>query len=84
MGKYEKLLRQVVEGGSDANIGFDDLCILLSRMGWSERIRGSHHVFSKSGMEAQLNLQRQGEQRQGLSSEASAPRHLAARFGAER
>lgn len=60
MGKYEKLLRQIVEGGSDVNIGFDDLLVLLGRMGWSERIRGSHHIFSSVGIAEKINLQREG------------------------
>jgi hypothetical protein len=60
MGKYEKLLRRIIEGGSDAGIGFDDLCVLLSRVGWSERIRGSHHIFSRTGILEKINLQRDG------------------------
>ncbi|MFZ2807530.1 MAG: type II toxin-antitoxin system HicA family toxin [Desulfosalsimonadaceae bacterium] len=58
MGKYDKLLFQILRGTSDANIGFDDLCQLLFRLGFEERIRGSHHTFRKEGIEEKINLQR--------------------------
>ena len=58
MGKYEKLLLQILRGTSDANISFDDLCQLLHRLGFEERTRGSHHIFRKQGIEEKINLQR--------------------------
>ena len=60
MGKYEKLLIQILRGASDANIAFDDLCQLLRRLGFEERIRSSHHLFRKQGVEEKINLQREG------------------------
>ena len=59
MGKYDKLLLQILRGTSDANIPFDDLCQLLRRLGFEERIRGSHHLFRKQGIEEKINLQRE-------------------------
>jgi hypothetical protein len=56
----EKLLIRVLGGHSDANIGFDDLRGLLLRLGFEERISGSHHVFVRSGIEDLINLQREG------------------------
>jgi len=61
MGKYEKLLLQILRGSSDRNIPFDDLCKLLESMGFERRIRGSHHMFSKEGVEELINLQRMGD-----------------------
>jgi hypothetical protein len=58
MARYDKLLLQIVRGTSDANISFDDLCQLLRQLGFDERIRGSHHVFRKQGIEEKINLQR--------------------------
>ena len=58
MGKYQQLLLTILRGSSDANIGFEDPCRLLRRLGFAERTRGSHHVFRKSGIEEMLNLQR--------------------------
>ena len=60
MGKYEKLLTQILRGASDANIAFDDLCQLLRRLDFEERIRSSHHLFRKEGVEEKINLQREG------------------------
>jgi hypothetical protein len=58
MGRYEKLLFQVLRGTSDANIAFDDLRQLLLRLGFEERRRGGHHTFRKAGIEEKINLQR--------------------------
>jgi len=60
MGKYDKLLLQILRGSSDANISFDDLCNLLKKIGFEERIRGSHHIFRKEGVLEKINLQRDG------------------------
>lgn len=57
MSKYEKLLNQILRGASDSNVSFDGLCQLLRHMGFDERIRGSHHIFSREGVEEILNLQ---------------------------
>ena len=46
-----------MHGASDANISFDGMCQLLCRLGFEERIRGSHHIFTKNGVEEILNLQ---------------------------
>ena len=59
MGKYEKTLEQALNGRSD-NVRFDDLRGLLLAMGFVERMRGSHHVFGRPGVEEQINLQRDG------------------------
>jgi hypothetical protein len=60
MGKHQRLLLTILQGRSDANISFDDLCNLLRQLGFAERTRGSHHMFHKSGIEEMLNLQRDG------------------------
>lgn len=61
LSKYGKLLQQVIRGTSDANIAFDDLCQLLIRVGFQERITGSHHVFRKEEVRERINLQREGD-----------------------
>lgn len=60
MGKHEKTLLRILRGGSDANIGFNDLRGLLLHLGFEERVRGSHHIFFKSGIEELINVQRSG------------------------
>jgi predicted RNA binding protein YcfA (HicA-like mRNA interferase family) len=60
MGKYEKLIFQILRGTSDANIAFSDLVNLLKHFGFEKRIKGSHHVFRKAGVEEKINLQKDG------------------------
>lgn len=60
MGKYEELLARAVRGTSDANIAFDDLRNLLTKLGFEQRSRGSHPIFRKPGIDEKLNLQREG------------------------
>jgi hypothetical protein len=45
MSQKDKLLDQILGGRSDANVSFNDLLSLLRSLGFSERIRGSHHIF---------------------------------------
>lgn len=55
-----KTLRRLLSGTSDATIRFDDLCSLLQNLGFDKRVKGSHHLFRKSGVEERINLQREG------------------------
>ena len=60
MSKYQKLLLLVKMGEADANIPFADICFLLMRLGFVERIRGDHHIYTMTGVEEILNLQPNG------------------------
>jgi len=60
VARYEKLLLRILRGRSDANIGFDELRQLLLDLGFEERVRGSHHIFVRPGVEELVNLQRSG------------------------
>jgi predicted RNA binding protein YcfA (HicA-like mRNA interferase family) len=60
VSRHDKILAQVLSGRSDANVRFDDLRSLLLGLGFVVRTRGSHHLFVKSGVEEQVNLQRDG------------------------
>jgi len=60
LGRLDKIREAILSGRSDANISFDDLRALLLDLGFAERIRGSHHMFGKTGIEEQINLQRDG------------------------
>lgn len=57
MSQQDKLLAKILIGTSDSNIPFAQMCQLLRRLGFEERIRGSHHIFTKEGVEEILNLQ---------------------------
>ena len=61
MSKQERFLLKILKGGSDANVSFEDLRGLLLSLGFEERIRGSHHLFRKAGIEEKINLQRDGK-----------------------
>ena len=57
MGKLQKLLLQILSGTSDANIAFNDVRTVLSALGFDERIRGSHHIYTRPDVAEILNLQ---------------------------
>ena len=62
MTRSDKLLERVLRGTSDGSIPFEGLRHLLSQLGFDERIRGSHHIFTKAGVEEILNIQPKGSQ----------------------
>jgi hypothetical protein len=62
MSKVAKILDRVLRGTSDANIRFDDLLALLVHLGFVERVRGDHHIFTRDDVPEILNLQPRGSQ----------------------
>jgi hypothetical protein len=60
MASRDKLLIRILRGTSDANISFKKMCQLLRNLGFDERIRGSHHIFTKQGVDEIPNLQSKG------------------------
>lgn len=44
-------------GSADNDIAFSELCQLLTRLGFIERIKGSHHLFTRANIEEIINLQ---------------------------
>ena len=54
------MLDQVLNGRSDANVRFSDLCGLLRKLNFEERVRGSHHIFTLERIEEIINLQPKG------------------------
>ena len=57
MGKYAKVYTHIMTRRSDSNVPFEDLCVLLMRLGFERRVRGDHHVFTMSGVEEIINIQ---------------------------
>ena len=51
MGKLAKLFEHILMRRSDANVPFETLCNLLKRLGFDERIKGDHHIFTKNDVE---------------------------------
>ncbi len=55
MGKG--ILERILTGLSDRNIRFSELRKLILRLGFDERIKGDHHIFTKVGIIEIINLQ---------------------------
>ena len=56
MSKTEKLFEKLMAGRNDANFRFDDLCKILSKLGYIARnTKGSHIIFQRAS--SFLNLQ---------------------------
>jgi predicted RNA binding protein YcfA (HicA-like mRNA interferase family) len=53
----DSVLFQILRGSSDANVRFSDLSGLLLRLGFAERVKGSHHIFTHENVAEILNLQ---------------------------
>lgn len=57
MSRQEKLLQKILQGRSDKNIPFSSFRTLMKTLGFDERIRGDHHIFTKNGVEEIFNIQ---------------------------
>jgi virulence-associated protein VapD len=57
MSQTDKIREKILLGSSDANIAFDDLRRLLLSLGFSERVKGSHFVYARSGVDEIINIQ---------------------------
>ncbi len=51
------IIDKVLSGLSDKNIRFEDLRKLLISLGFDERIKGDHHIFTKSDIIEIVNIQ---------------------------
>lgn len=60
MSKTDKIREKILLGDADANIDFDDLRKLLLRLGFEERVKGSHRIFTKHDLEEIINIQPRG------------------------
>ena len=60
MGKHEKLITKILSGRQDASIQFSEAVALMRALGFSLRIKGSHHIFSREGVDEIINIQPDG------------------------
>jgi predicted RNase H-like HicB family nuclease len=58
MASIAKILLAVLSGRSDANIRFESLRHLVKSMGFVERIKGGHFIYTRSDVVEIINLQR--------------------------
>jgi len=57
MSKFAKIVAKILQGLADKNIDFDTLCHVLLKLEFEERIKGSHHIYTKEGVEEIINIQ---------------------------
>ena len=53
----KNILKNILSSLSDKNIKFSDLKKLIKELGFSERIKGSHHIFFRKNITEIINLQ---------------------------
>ena len=57
MGKYAKIIEKILSGRQDSSINFSELVNLLRLFGFSFRVKGSHHIFWRTGVNEIINIQ---------------------------
>jgi predicted RNA binding protein YcfA (HicA-like mRNA interferase family) len=57
VSKPDKTKQDVLSGTQNKNIRFDELCALVVSLGFRERTKGSHRIYSKTGIRDIINLQ---------------------------
>ena len=57
MARKEKIFEKILNGQSDQNIDFTDLCKILEALDFDSRIKGSHHIYFRKGIEEIINAQ---------------------------
>ena len=55
------IVQKILTGLSDKNIRFSDLRTLMGDLGFIERIKGGHHIFTKEGVTEIINIQPLGD-----------------------
>lgn len=53
----KNVLEKILSGLNDKNIKFNDLKKIILDLGFSERIKGSHYIYFKTGIIEIINLQ---------------------------
>lgn len=57
MTRKIKLINKLFSGDTDQSFPFVDLLKILDHYGFDKRVKGSHHIFFKDGIEEIINLQ---------------------------
>src|SRR5579863_2629491 len=72
MARVEKVFQQVLRGDADANVPFQGMRRLLQQLGFEERVRGSHHIFTKQGVPEILTCNQKDQSASRTKSSRSA------------
>ena len=57
MSKFEKLIIKLLSGSADGSFSFGELVKILDSLGFTGRIKGSHHIYFKEGVAEIINIQ---------------------------
>lgn len=57
MSKIDKVFKKITSRDPGKNIRFNELCDLLLRLGFHQRIRGSHYIFWHRDIVEIINIQ---------------------------
>jgi len=57
MSQLTKFLFKILSAQNDKSIKFGELCSFLSKLGFEQRIKGSHHIFYRKDIEEIINIQ---------------------------
>jgi len=79
MSNWKTTREKLLLGASDASLDFENVCTMLRRLGFSERQKGSHHIFHKEGVLEIINLQPRG--RAGKPYQMKQIRHIMLKYG---
>jgi predicted RNA binding protein YcfA (HicA-like mRNA interferase family) len=60
MGKLEKLIQKILSGRQDQSVNFSEAISLLLSLGFSQRIKGDHHIFYREDIVEIINIQPDG------------------------
>jgi predicted RNA binding protein YcfA (HicA-like mRNA interferase family) len=55
--KKQKIIEKLLSGESDNNFDFSDLVILLKKLGFQHRVKGSHNIFYRKFIFEIINIQ---------------------------
>lgn len=80
VSRFQKLIGRLLSGEANANIGFDDLRYVLTHLGFAEEIKGSHHMFTRDGIDEQANLQRDRNRKDAKPYQVRQVRHLIRKY----
>jgi hypothetical protein len=57
LSKLKKVLLKIMQGDTDKTIRFKDLCSVLDRLMFKNRIKGDHFIYYKDGVDEIINIQ---------------------------
>ncbi|TLU99290.1 type II toxin-antitoxin system HicA family toxin [Dyadobacter luticola] len=61
MGKFDKLILKLLSGSADNNFSFEDLRLILLKLGFTEKTTGgSHRIFYMENVLEIVNIQPDG------------------------